>query len=293
MGTIGNILNIVTFLSQDYRAKACILYLIFSSSINICFANLYLIIYLAAQYSGVNIIQTNRPMCKIFGYISICSAASIATCLFLSTLDRCLSTSRNVRYRQLSNWSLAQRFLILTMLFLLISSTFCLIVFDLYNDMCTSAPGLGSIAVIVYANIFVTLIPHGGMLICGIITWLNMRQMTNRINPDSGTINPTSAVQRMNRQLLILIFIEALVEIILEVQRNISATYNLITSSVEKSIERQQIEYFVMQLSTILYTVKHGMSFYIYCFCSDIFRKNCRKSLKSLMNRFCCFNRHD
>ncbi|CAF1076702.1 unnamed protein product [Adineta ricciae] len=293
MGTIGNILNIVTFLSQDYRTKACILYLIFSSSINICFANLYLIIYLVAQYSGVNIIQTNRPMCKIFGYISVCSAAITATCLFLSTLDRCFSTSRTVRYRQLSNWSLAQRLLIITVLFLLISSIFSLIVYDLYNGMCTSAPGLGSIAVIVYANIFITLIPHGGMLICGIITWINMRQMTNRINPDSGASNATSAVQKMNRQLLILIFIEALVDIILEVQRNITATYNLITNSIEKSIERQQIEHFVIQLSIILYTVKQGMSFYIYCFCSDIFRKNCRKSLKSLMNRLYCFNRHD
>ncbi|CAF1459169.1 unnamed protein product [Adineta ricciae] len=179
------------------------------------------------------------------------------------------------------------------MLFLLNSSIFCLIVYDLYDDMCISAPGLGTIAVIVYANIFISLIPHGGMLICGIITSIHMRQMRNRIDISSDAGNPTPAVQRMNRQLLILIFIQALVEIILEVQRNISATYNLITSSVEKSVEQQAIEYFVTQLSIILYTVKHGISFYIYCACSSMFRKNCRKSIKSLLNRCCCFNRHN
>ncbi|CAF1407068.1 unnamed protein product [Adineta ricciae] len=211
-----------------------------------------------------------------------------STCLFLSTFDRCLSTSRNVHWRQFSSMSFAKRLLILIMLFLLISSVICLIVYNLYNGICTTTPGFGTIIVIVYGNVFISLIPHGGMFICSIVTWIHLRQMRNRVDTNSGINNLTILVQRTNRQLLILIFTQAFLAIILEVQRDISATYSLITSSVKKSVEQQQIEYFLLQLSIILYYIKFAMPFYVNCAFSTLFRKTFRTSMKSLISR--CFH---
>ncbi|CAF0731503.1 unnamed protein product [Adineta ricciae] len=214
-------------------------------------------------------------------------------CLLLSTFDRCLSTSRNAYWRQFCSIPFAKRLFTITMLFFSISSIFCVIIYDTYNGICTTLPGLGTIILVIYASIFLSLVPHGGVLICGIITWIHVRQSRNRIDIISASDQSTRAVQRMQRQLFILIFVQAFLGVILGVQRDILMPYRFFTSSIQKSVERQQVEYILLQLSTILYTMKFGISFYIHYACSSMFRKTFQISMKSLMKRCFHFGPHD
>ncbi|CAF0968446.1 unnamed protein product [Adineta ricciae] len=227
----------------------------------------------------------NRAACKARSYFAICLAAMASTCVFLSTFDRCLSTSRNVNWRRLSSISFARRISVLTMLFLLISSGVCLIAYDVFDGICTTMSGFATIAVVSYALLFVSFIPHGGMLICGVMTWIHTRRWRNRVDIGIGVIRQTHATHRMNRQLLILIFVHASMSIILEVQRDIVATYNLITNSAEKSVEQKQIENFITQIGLLLYYAKYGMVFYFNYACSSLFRKTFRQSAKSVINK--------
>ncbi|UJR12355.1 hypothetical protein I4U23_016532 [Adineta vaga] len=293
LGTIGNILNILTFLSKKFRTKPCIFYMIFSYFLDSCFLNLLIITYMTVQYSGYNILQTNRSICKIYSYFSICLPLMGTTCLLLSTFDRCLSTSKSVSWRRLSSMSFAKRLFIITMLFLSISCIFCLIVYDHYDGMCTTIPGPGTIVLVIYGTMFLSLIPHTGILICGVITCIHIRQSRNRINIISAQNHALRIIQKMDRQLFILIFVQGLLEIILGVQRDIAMPYSFFTNSIEKSVERQQIEYLVMQLSTILYTIKFSVSFYINYACSSMFRKIFQQSMKLLMKRCFHFDRRN
>ncbi|CAF0855386.1 unnamed protein product [Adineta steineri] len=210
-----------------------------------------------------------------------------STGILLATFDRCVSTSPNARWRRLSSIWFAQRLFIVSMLFILISGSFQLIVYDIHNGTCAPSPGLAAIIVTIYGAVFCFLIPDTGMIICGIMTWIHLQQSKNRIASISNSNGQRPGVQRMNRQLLILIFANAILSTLLTFQRGITYSYNVITSSIQKSVERQQIEYFILQVSTILYYVNYGMAFYISCCVSTMFRKTFRESIQSLINR--CF----
>ncbi|UJR12532.1 hypothetical protein I4U23_016708 [Adineta vaga] len=288
LGTIGNVLNFIIFLSKDFRKKSCIFYMICSSSLDLIFINFGIIIRLSTDYFGNNINRMNPFVCKIRSHLIICLSAMASTCVFLATLDRCLSTSRNARCRQFASIQFAQRLFIITMIFLGISSLFYLIIFDIRNDICTTLPGFQTIITIVYGDTFISAIPHGGMLICAIFTWIHIRQSRSRIDPVAAASHQTPAAQRMNRQLLILIFAHAFISVIIEFERSTVFKYNSVTISVKKSFEQQEIENFITQLSIVFYYMKHSMPFYVNYACSTMFRKKFRKSIQLLMNR-CCF----
>ncbi|UJR17570.1 hypothetical protein I4U23_004466 [Adineta vaga] len=287
IGIIGNILNLITLLSKDFRTKTCIFYLICSSSLDLFFSNFGIIIRLATEYFGNNLNVTNRGICKIRGYSLVCLPAMASTCLLLATFDRCVSTSPHAHWRRLSSMWFARRVFIMSMLFILISGMFQLIIFDLRNGTCAPLPGLETIIVTVYGNVFAFLIPDGGMFIFGIMTWIHIHQSKNRVFPISVVRH------RINRQLLILIFVQATISAVIGMQRGITYSYNVIMSSAKKSIEQQQIEYFIQQMSILLYYSKFGMTFYINYGSSSMFRKTFRKSTQSLMNRWFYFCKRD
>ncbi|CAF1097066.1 unnamed protein product [Adineta steineri] len=287
IGTIGNICNLIAFLSKNLRTKACIFYMVCSASLDLFCSNFGIIIRFATEYFGNNLVNTNRGICKVRGYFLVCLPAMASTGVLLATFDRCVSTSPNARWRRLSSIWFAQRLFIVSMLFILISGSFQLIVYDIRNGICAPSPGLESIIVTVYGAAFCFLIPNAGMIICGIMTWRHLQQSKNRIASISNSNGQSPGVQRMNRQLLILVFANAILSTLLTFQRGITYSYNVITSSVQKSVERQQVEYFILQVSTILYYANYGMAFYINCCVSTMFRKTFRESIQSLMNR--CF----
>ncbi|CAF0856307.1 unnamed protein product [Adineta steineri] len=287
IGTIGNICNLIAFLSKDLRTKACIFYMVCSASLDLFFSNFGIIIRFSTEYFGNNLTNTNRGICKVRGYLLVCLPAMASTGVLLATFDRCVSTSPNARWRRLSSICFAQRLFIIFMLFILISSSFHLIVYDIRNGSCAPSPGLAAIIVALYI-ILSFLIPNAGMIVFGIMTRRHLQQSKNRIAPISLTNNNQQlGVERTNRQLLILIFTQASVSTVLLSQRCLTYSYLVITSSIQKSVEQQQIEYFIQQVSLILMYVNYGMTFFINYCSSSMFRKTFRASIQSLMNR--CF----
>ncbi|UJR17776.1 hypothetical protein I4U23_004674 [Adineta vaga] len=277
-GTVGNLLNLITF-PKDFRTIACIFYLTCTCLVDLLFINFGIILRLTTEYLGPNLTLTNRSICKTRAYFLVCLPIMASTSLLLATFDRCVSTSPSAWWRRLSSMRFAKLSFIVTMLFVLITSIFHIIIFDLRNGTCAPLPGLQSIMVAVYANVFAFVIPDIGTLLFGITTWIHINQSKKRITPISG------GNQRIDRQLVILIFVQASVSAVLDLQRCITYSYNVLTSSVQKSVERQQIEYVIIQLSTLIYYTNFGMTFYINYGSSSLFRKTFRKSIGSLVNR--------
>ncbi|CAF1141379.1 unnamed protein product [Adineta ricciae] len=218
-------------------------------------------------------------------YLLVCLPAMASTCVLLAAFDRCASTSSLDRWRRLSSIQFAQRALILTMLFLLLLGSFHLFIFDIRNGTCASLPGFQAIISSLYGNIFVALLPHSGMIMFGIMTWKHLQQSKRRVATVSIPDDRILAVQRTNRQLLLMIFPYAFLASVIEAQRTATYTYSMLTSSAKKSVERQQIEYLILQVSVVIYYAKYGMSFYINYYLSMMFRKTCLASLRSLANK--------
>ncbi|CAF1520354.1 unnamed protein product [Adineta ricciae] len=266
-GTIGNLFNLLTLLSKDFRKNSCIFYMICSSLLDLFFINFGILIRLSTEYFGNPSSTTSRCICKVRSYFLVCLPAMASTCIFLSTF--------------------ARRLFFITMSFLSISSLFHLFIFDIHNNRCTTTTKFDTILVIVYPLTFISLVPHLGMFICGIVTWIHTRQSKARIEPSSISTQQSSSNQRTNRQLFLLIFVHAALCVLLEIQRSTSYVYNLVTSSTMKSVQQQQIESFVIQLSVVFYYAKYAMSFYVNYACSTMFRQTFTKSIESILSR--CF----
>ncbi|CAF1536138.1 unnamed protein product, partial [Adineta ricciae] len=194
-------------------------------------------------------------------YLLVCLPAMASTCVLLAAFDRCASTSSLDRWRRLSSIQFAQRALILTMLFLLLLGSFHLFIFDIRNGTCASLPGFQAIISSLYGNIFVALLPHSGMIMFGIMTWKHLQQSKRRVATVSIPDDRILAVQRTNRQLLLMIFPYAFLASVIEAQRTATYTYSMLTSSAKKSVERQQIEYLILQtaLKGNVITFMHNM----------------------------------
>ncbi|UJR34730.1 hypothetical protein I4U23_027507 [Adineta vaga] len=164
VGTIGNLLNLMTLLSKDFRTKSCTFYMICGSLLDLVHNMFTITVRLSTEYFGNSATSITRDVCKLRGYLPICLSTMVATCVSLATFDRFMSTSLSVHWRNLSSIWFAKRLFFISMLIVIISGMFQLIIFDIYNGICTVSSNFEKILVAVYADTFTLLISHGGML---------------------------------------------------------------------------------------------------------------------------------
>lgn len=293
LGTVGSLFNLITFLSRPFRTQACTFYMICSSFLELIFINYGSITRLITEYSGSNLINTDVSICKSRSYLSVCLPAMASACVMLATFDRCVSTSSHIRWQRLSSLSFAGKLFIVLMLILLAAQSFLVIVFDLRDGSCTTLPGLQSIMVTIFTNIFVNFIPHIGMLVFGFLTWLHIKQSRNRILATSHSTPQMRNCRNLNRHLMLLTFLRAVLSIIIVSLRSITYSYAVITGSIKKDTERQAIEYFFQQVSILLFYINYSMSFYVNYYSSTLFKKKFRASVQRLVYKCLFFcNRH-
>lgn len=289
LGIFGSVCNLITFSYTEFRTHSCTFYLICSSSMELIFITYGIIIRLATEYLGDNLMNTNRGICKVRSYFAVCLPTMASMCVFLAAFDRCNSISPSTRWRRLSSFSVARILtFVMVMVFVPVSSCFHLILFDIRNSKCEVMAGWQTITVSLYAALITVLLPHGGMLIFGIITWYRIIKLRNRVVSISAVSVYTRNIQWKNQQLIILTFMHASFSIIFVTIRFVGYAYNIITSSVPKSADRQILEYFLQQVSIIIYYINYSMPFYIYYTSGRLFRREFRKSILHLLKKFIC-----
>ncbi|UJR17777.1 hypothetical protein I4U23_004675 [Adineta vaga] len=72
LGTVESTLNRITFLSNDFRTKACIFYLVCASLLDLIRIDFGIIIRLITEYFGSNLTVTSRVVSKIRAYVLVC-----------------------------------------------------------------------------------------------------------------------------------------------------------------------------------------------------------------------------
>ncbi|CAF1635810.1 unnamed protein product [Adineta ricciae] len=286
-GTVGGIFNLLTFSSQDFRTKSCVFYLICSSLADLLFINVGIILRFSTEYFGNTLVSTSDGVCKARAYLLICLPTMAAWCVVLAAFDRFASASSSGRLRQFNSISFARRSVSITMTCIIASSSFHPFIFKIRNGVCAASSGFPTTATALYAIIFSCIMPCTVVITLGSMTWLNVRKSQQRVTPMENSHGQSTGLRRLNRQLFILVFLHAAVISVLTIQRNVTYTYNVLTSSVQKSVERQTVEYFIIQVSTILYYTNFGLSFYVYYGSSSMFRQVYWKSVKQLLHKCC------
>lgn len=182
LGVIGNTLNINILIQPNFRRHSCCRYFLALSCNNLFYCLFQINFYLANAYS-LDGQYVSLASCKILQYIAS-SLSFLSPCfIVLASIDRFFSSSRQIRFRRwssipVSHWSISTLLIFTGIFFINV-----LIFYDLRFD-----DGLGCnmrgdepykkafiiIQVVLYAGL-----PPCFMIIFGILTALNLKQMKN------------------------------------------------------------------------------------------------------------------
>ncbi|CAF4023067.1 unnamed protein product [Rotaria magnacalcarata] len=134
-----------------------------------------------------------------------------------------------------------------------------------------------------YLFISFAIVPSILMTIFGYLAYRQVKQLGTRIRPSRNNQN-RFIVRRSDRELLLIIFTQVFIYVIstmlyFAITLEILITYS---SNINKSIERIQIESFIMSFTLFLIHMNHAANFYIYVLVSNGFRHDFKKLIKRM-----------
>jgi hypothetical protein len=188
IGTIGGICNLITFTAPQLRQNACVFYLLCANIFQIISIFFIVPSYMASDTFGNTLVRQSTIYCKVRYYLVLTLPELATYYLLLSTLDRCLTTSRNAGMRAWSQLKVAYRLSAAVFIIGFFSNVHLLVFYTIYNNNC-QITGIYSLFAVVYSLIVVIILPHALMLILCLITFINMKRTKQRIEAVSHAQN--------------------------------------------------------------------------------------------------------
>jgi hypothetical protein len=279
VGNVGCLFNFVIFTCKQLRQNSCGWYFLMSSIIDLFIINFGLITKLLSDYFGINYQNSSRLYCKLRIYIIWVLPCISTSYLVLAALDRCLSTSENVRYRSFSQIKVARRLTIIPIIVYMLTSSHQLFYFDL-RPTCSAQPGGYSIFISIYSIGWTSLVPQCLLLIFGLITIKNIHQSRKRLLRENVVER-----SRMNTHLIKMTFIQVIASSILLNIRTIYYSYSVITTNLSKSERQIAFESMLLQISSLVFLANFSKSFYLNTLMSRLFRQILIKRISFYFNK--------
>ncbi|CAF1350188.1 unnamed protein product [Adineta ricciae] len=304
-GVIGNTFNILVLAQKPLRSNPCT-WLFLMSSIAFLVSILAGIISRFLSTWEADLTNTNQFLCKLRIFLVFGSMTAGFWLIMLATVDRWLSSSINTNRRRLSTLKRAQRGAILILILsslLQIQQLFCFEA-NLTNTplKCyTKTVMCGIISDLCFALITIAC-PLFLMLIFGLMITSNLRQSRARLQPTSVTVDSCvmqniamtgsdsqSQQKRMDRHLLIMLFVQVIVLLIFTMPMAVSKLYTTITRNSVKSALQNTTESFVFNLFLLFLYIASGMPFYIYTLTGGrVFRRTLLNLLEAFTQKLMC-----
>lgn len=299
-GTIGNILNCLALSQRTLRSNPCASFFLASSFSSLITLISGVAVRLLAGFNA-DLTDTIDWICKIRIFVLFTSRTAASWLISFATIDRWLSSSRDVRYRHLSTLKNVRRGMILVAL---LSTCAYAQLFYCYKANLLDAPlkcyAKTTLCHLVYdfEFIFITvLIPTTLMIVFGLLTISNIRESKlRRIQPQftlTTTHHPASSAEESRRwkktdgSLLLMLSIQIILLTVFSLPQAIQSLYANITREQTQSAITNAINSFVLNIFFLLTYVTNGMPFYIYTLTGgSLFRKALLSSLRDLCPKF-------
>jgi hypothetical protein len=199
--------------------------------------------------------------------------------IVFACIDRFLITSSRATFRAFSTPKRAKYFIFFSLIFWALSTIHVPIMITVVNGQCTTF-GVYSIIYSVYTIIFVSLIPTIMSAIFGYLTYRNIRQIRNRVQPvGQNTVHANISIQRRDRDLLIIVIAEVVIYFLTTATFPLILIEMLISEYVmpNKSFQYLQIEILIVNIAVFLLFVNSAAPFYTYLISSKSFRQDLKQ----------------
>jgi len=202
IGNLSNVANILVFSQNSLRSHICSWYFIGASIGHLLYLDLGCLTRVIPAWTQYDLSLISLPFCKARIYFVLIGLTISRYLLCLISIDRWMTTSRNVRIRQLSSPKIARRLIIGAVLFL-ISINLPISIGYVIDKISGCGPSTESIYSLFYTiyNIILSLAPLFILTIFSLLTLSNIRHIGHRqILPTTQiTLNTHTAANRERR----------------------------------------------------------------------------------------------
>ncbi|CAF0746664.1 unnamed protein product [Rotaria sordida] len=279
-GSYGSLCNFITFTSKQLRTSSCAFYFLCTAITELIAFYFGLISRLASDRLGSTLFLTNVAYCKIRSYLVVALPALVTYMILLTTIDRFMSTTNQVRYRSFSQLKVAHRIVPIVIIISMILTSHMLVFYNFF-PACTAQPGIYSVVYSVYLFIWTGILPNGFILLFSWLTIRNVIKTKQRVGPTTTKISKQQRhAQRTDSQLIVMMLSQAILSCCLDLIRIALYGYFVLSTDLPKSSYQRSIDGLLLQISIFLLYGNCSKSFYVYTLTSGFFRKIFRYSIE-------------
>jgi hypothetical protein len=246
-----------------------------SSLFDFLYINFGLFTKLSALQYGSTLEDTSLIWCRIRTYLTWTLPCIATGFLLLASIDRCLSTSRQLRFRLFNQIKIAHRMTCIPIIVYSLTTSNQLFYYYL-QPTCAALPGIYSYFLSMYSIFWTSLIPQGSMLIFALITYYHIKNTRRRVLPSRN---------RIDFQFIRLTLFQILCSSILLNIRTIYYAYVHLSFDVTKSSYRQTAENLFSEITSFIFYINFGKSFFVNTLTSKHFRTIFKERLTSFYRR--------
>jgi len=286
VGVVRNILNCSVFLQKRLRSNPCSAFFAAASMANITVLIYYII---PTMYSAYNpaLENTNLIYCKLRLYIRHVLLVISRTYLTLACISCYTQSSRNARIRNLCQPKIVLRVVIIVPILWFIIPFHIPMFTSIHNRKCLMWTGAAALYHSIYICFVAAILPTSLMTIFSLLAYNNLRYMVRNVRPQATSSQQESQnqtteklrLQKRDRQLSKMLFVQIIVYMIFTIAYPIEAVYGAITLIIggTKSEERSAIENFTLFITSgFLLNFYSAASFFIFL-TSKAFRRELRQ----------------
>ena len=287
---MGTLMNIFTFSQRTFDRRACSFYLLVASACDFIHLQLDPLANILQYGFSFNWTINAASICTIKSYFAFTFMIISATLTTMASVSQYFLSSTNNRRWFYARRHIGIRFTKITFTYWFLSSIpviFCSKRFAYFFQshlLICSNPVRHTYCFpvqLIYICLFNGFLPPFIMMICGFLTYQNIRERHHHRSKNSTASN---RIKRINQQLAWMLILQSIKSTIASVPYSIFNCYWLKTLHQHKTLLLQAQESLIHQIVYLLFWSNYT-SFFVYYASSDIFRQQWIKGMKMLV---CC-----
>ncbi|CAF0916126.1 unnamed protein product [Adineta steineri] len=285
-GNISTIGNFTVFTSRMFRNRACSIYLIAESICTFIYFDFVLVTRLIQKGFNYPIINLYDPICKVRQFFSEYTHQVAFTLFALATIDRILSTHRDVAYRRWSNCKTLAYKIIPTVVFTwFICVWHRLYFYNITSGSCNPTPGIYEKIDSYFEVVMSGFVPPILLITLGCLLLRNVRGVVHRRIVPAGVVSQPintnlSHIQQIDSQLTAMILLQSFVAIPSFIPFGAQNLYTSLSRGWYKTPLRLAWEDVIIETIRLFSYLFYSTSFYVSLYSSRGFRKQVLHSLR-------------
>lgn len=282
IGVIGNTLNCLVFLQKRLRSNPCSVFFAAASVANVIVMIYYITPTIHSAYNTPPE-NSNWIYCKLRLYIRN-ALLVISRCYLTMACVTCYAqSSRNARIREFFRPAVVLRIIVMIPIIWFIIPLHIPMLTTIQNGKCLMWTGAAALYHSIYICFVAAILPTSLMAIFSLLAYRNLKRMMHHVHPNNATSHNQDTeklrIQRRDRQLSTMLFIQIIVYMIFTFSYPIQTLYNAAVLIIggPKYPERTAIENFTLFVtSAFLLNFYSAASFFVFL-TSSAFRKELRQ----------------